>query len=117
AGTIRGEGIGDDAQFGAAITVAGNRVAVGAPGHEGHGAVLVFSRAADGTFSQETASPLAARRLSDNARFGTTLVFDGDKLLVGAPGAIFVPQVERAAAEQGAQQGGGRRAGFGAGVG
>src|SRR5690606_22972240 len=79
--------------------------------------VLVFSRAADGTFSQETASPLAARRLSDNARFGATLVFDGDKLLVGAPGAIFVPQVEREAAEEGAQRGGGRRGGFGAGVG
>jgi choice-of-anchor B domain-containing protein len=115
AGHLMAEGLGEDAQFGAAITVQGDRVAVGAPGHEGKGAVVLFTRAADGTFTRETTSPLTARRASDNARFGATLALDGDKLLVGAPGAAFVPQV--AATEPAGQQGGGRRGFGGGGVG
>lgn len=88
AGSITAEGLGERDAFGAAIAVDGNRVAVGAPGHGGDGAVYLFTRAADGSHSADGVA-LTSRRASDNARFGATLLLNGDRLMVGAPGTSF----------------------------
>jgi hypothetical protein len=119
AGHLMASGLSEGAGFGASVSVNGNRVAVGAPGHDDKGAVFVFARGTDGSWTPETASPLMGRRSSDNARFGATVMLDGDRLLVGAPSANFIPQVApstdtAAAARQG---GGNRRFGGGGGVG
>lgn len=118
AGHLMAEGLSEGAAFGSSIAVNGNRIAVGAPGHAGKGAVFVFARGADGTWTPETASPLMARRASDNARFGATVMLDGDRLMVGAPAANFIPQVAPVTDTAPAgQPAGGRRFGGGGGVG
>jgi choice-of-anchor B domain-containing protein len=88
-------------------------VAIGAPGQDGNGAVYVFARGADGSWMME-GSALASRRSSDNAQFGSTVLLAGDRLMVGAPGANFVPQV--AAQPEAAAQGGRRFGGGGVGM-
>ncbi len=113
AGTIAAEGLGENAGFGSSISVDGNRVAIGAPGQDGNGAVYVFARGADGSWMME-GSALASRRSSDNAQFGSTVLLAGDRLMVGAPGANFVPQV--AAQPEAAGQGGRRFGGGGVGM-
>ncbi len=114
-GQITASGLSEGAGFGSALSVSGNRVAVGAPGHAGKGAVLVFAQGDGGGWVAETTSPLMARRASDNARFGATVLLDGDELAIGAPAATFIPQQTPDSAAPAAQ--GGRRFGGGGGVG
>ena len=117
AGMIMAEGLDETAAFGSAIAVDGNRVAVGAPGQGGKGAAYVFARGADGAWTLE-GSELASRRSSDNAAFGATVLLSGDRLLVGAPAANFIPQVAPTeGADAQAQAGGRRRFGGPSGVG
>jgi hypothetical protein len=75
--------------FGAAVSVSGATVAVGAPGTDRAGmskagAVYLFVRAADGTWALQKAiyppSPEA------NLAYGSSVWLDGDRLVVGAPG-------------------------------
>ncbi len=115
AGQLVVDGLSDGAQFGAALAIDGDRVAVGAPGQDGKGAVYTFARQADGSWSLETTSALTSRRASDNARFGATLLLAGDRLLVGAPGTNFVPQLANPPEQPQGRQGGGnfRGGGFG----
>lgn len=89
AGILPATGLAAGDSFGSSISVDGNRVAVGATGLGGKGAVHIFSRAANGSWSLE-ANGLVSRRTPDNAMLGSTLLLKGDRLLVGAPRANFV---------------------------
>jgi choice-of-anchor B domain-containing protein len=109
AGQITPEGLSTGARFGSSISVSGNRVAIGAPSHATKGAVLVYTQSTGGGWVAETASPLMGRRSSDNARFGATVLLDGERLLVGAPSANFIPQVAPTTDTTAARQGGGNR--------
>lgn len=66
--------------FGKSVAVAGDRIAVGAPGREA-GAVYVFVR--DGVGFRQEARLLSAAPKS-GGRFGETVALDGDTLVVGA---------------------------------
>ncbi len=78
------EGSSND-QFGSALALGPDRVAVGAPRHAESGAVFVFARdAATGRWHEE--AKLTASGLALESRFGTALAFDGEDILVGAPG-------------------------------
>lgn len=86
AGSLAPEGgtaAGD--KFGAALSLDGNRVAVGASGRESKGKVYTFVRGSDGSWKQEMA--LTGRRVLDNSQLGASVLLKGDRLLVGAPGA------------------------------
>ncbi len=79
--------------FGAAMLVKGDVAFVGAPAYE-NGAVFVYKRGTDGTWS--TAGRLGVEGLADGDAFGSAIAMDGDRLAVGAPGraaakgAVFV---------------------------
>ncbi|MDB4915004.1 MAG: hypothetical protein JWM95_2648 [Gemmatimonadetes bacterium] len=80
------------AQFGAALAVLGDVAFVGAPG-EGGGAVYVFRRAKDGSWS--AAGSLPAQGLMTGDHFGAAIGIDGGRVAVGAParkakGAVYV---------------------------
>ncbi|MES2305304.1 MAG: choice-of-anchor B family protein [Gemmatimonadota bacterium] len=86
AGSLSPEGgaaAGD--KFGTAISVDGDRVAVGASGRESKGKVYTFVKGSDGTWKQEAA--LVGRRTLDNSQLGASLNLKGDRLLVGTPAA------------------------------
>lgn len=71
--------------FGSAIALANGTLLVGIPGRtEGTGAVAVFERDGSGRWSEKTR--LIASNLTKDDRFGISLSFAGDRLLVGAPG-------------------------------
>jgi len=72
-------------KFGASLALDGSRLAVGAPGRESKGKVYTFTKAADGSWKQESA--LAGRRMVDNGQFGAAVTLKGDQLLAGAPAA------------------------------
>jgi hypothetical protein len=73
----------DEAEFGAAISIQGSRLAIGSPG-DGHGVVDVFElQGFDWTHDVR----LAAFDGNGGDRFGHALALDGDRLLVGAPRA------------------------------
>ncbi len=81
------------AQYGSAIALAGDLALVGAPGEQGGGAVYVFRRAKDGSWS--SAGTLPAQGLGDGDHFGAAIAIDGARIAVGAPGrkakgAMFV---------------------------
>ena len=81
------------AGFGAALLLSGDLALVGAPRME-NGAVFVYRRAADGTWSQSGRLPVDS--LGEGDLFGASLAMDGNRLVVGAPGrsaakgALFV---------------------------
>ena len=78
------EGSSND-QFGSALALRSDRVLVGAPRHAESGAAFVFARdAATGQWREE--AKLTASDLALESRFGTALAFDGEDILVGAPG-------------------------------
>lgn len=86
AGSLTPEGgaaAGD--KFGAAISIDGDRVAVGAPGRESKGKIYTFVKGAEGTWKQEAA--LLGRRILDNSQLGASVTVRGDQLLAGAPTA------------------------------
>lgn len=78
-------------RFGSAIAIDGNRIAVGAPGHEVKGAVFLFHRAGDGTWTQETF--FVSRRIPDNSQLGVAVALKGDRVFAGAPMASFAAPV------------------------
>ena len=77
-------------RFGSAITVDGNRLAVGAPGRSSNkGAIFTYSRAADGAWVQQAI--VLSARVADNARLGSSVLLSGRRLVAGAPGALVIP--------------------------
>ncbi len=119
-------GVDGRVSYGTDVALVGNVLFVGAPGlQEGAGAVYVYRRAADGTFSP--AGRLSATGTAAGSQFGAVLVVAGDQLLVGAPmsnGQIGV--VHRYAADERTGEwreqaryfpyDGGRSDGFGSGI-
>lgn len=86
AGTLPATGVGAGDRFGSALSVDGDRIAVSAPGRDVQkGAIHVFKRGPDGTWSQEAAS--GSRRAATNSQIGTTLLLKADKLWAGGPNA------------------------------
>ncbi len=89
AGTVAAEAAEAGDRFGAALAVEGSRLAVGAPGRSMRkGGVFVFGRQTDGSWKQD--GVLLAARGTDNAGLGTALALKGDRLVVGAPGAVVI---------------------------
>jgi choice-of-anchor B domain-containing protein len=89
AATLPAQGVVAGDHFGASIAISGDRIAVGATAHDAKGAVYVFKRAADGSWSQE--SSLESRAIPDNAQLGAAVALKGDRVFAGAPGASFPP--------------------------
>jgi choice-of-anchor B domain-containing protein len=86
AGKITVDGGEATDRFGQAISIDGNRVAIGAPGRStAKGAVYLFTMSGD---SWKQDAMIMVARPSDNARFGTSVLFKGKQLIVGAPGAV-----------------------------
>jgi choice-of-anchor B domain-containing protein len=85
------------AQFGTAISMSGDRALVGAPGESGGGAVYLFKRAKDGSWSGDGRLP--AQGLVAGDAFGAAIAFDGNRAVVGAPsrkakGAVFLFRID-----------------------
>ena len=75
---------GSDAEFGYSVAVVGDIAVVGAPGDdENSGAVLVFTRDSSGDWSQ--AAKLKASDAAADDEFGSSVAFDGDTIVLGAP--------------------------------
>src|SRR5690606_41237084 len=93
AGTLPSADINAGDRFGSAISVDGDRIAVGAPGRDVQkGAVFVFRRGSDGSWTQEAV--LGSRRATTNAQVGSTLLLKGDKIWAGgATASSFVGMV------------------------
>ena len=74
-------------QFGKAMVLSGNTLAVGAPGtNEGCGSVFIFERTnAESSWRRQTR--LDGRNCSETAGMGTALAFDENALYVSAPGS------------------------------
>jgi len=81
-GRFTGTGVRSGDDFGAAMAVEGDLVAVGAPGHAGSGAVFVFARG--GTEWRQVAV-LSAPGGSAGDRFGAVVALSGGVLAIGAP--------------------------------
>jgi hypothetical protein len=73
-----------DQYFGSAIAVDAARLAVGAPGSQGKGIVRLFEAVA-GTWTP--GSFLEGEGVAQNPRFGSSLVADAGRVVVGEPGA------------------------------
>ncbi len=71
--------------FGASLLLAGDQLAVGAPGRTGTGVVFFFHRDASGAWS--AAGTVAGRRTPANGMFGAAMLLAHDTLYVGAPQA------------------------------
>ena len=112
AGTLPAQELVAGDRFGAAIAMDGDRVVVGAPGRDLKGAVFVFMRGSDGTWSQETMQ--ISRRLPDNAQLGLAVAIKGDRVFAGAPTAAFAPVPAPVAAPGAAAPAGGGGRGRGA---
>ena len=78
--------------FGSAVALRGDRLAVGAPGSGGRGAVFVYERSPDGTWTGPTR--LSADDLPPGSRLGESVVLTPSSVLAGAPrtrtGALVV---------------------------
>ena len=77
-----------DDQFGYSVSISGDRALVGAPlsdpgGTSNTGAAYVFTRASDGTWTQEAKLMANDKAADDN--FGYSVSLSGDRALVGAP--------------------------------
>jgi hypothetical protein len=71
--------------FGWSVAISGNTIVVGAPfRHAQRGSAYVFTRAADGTWSQQ--AELGPSDRAACALFGLSVVVDGATAAVGAPG-------------------------------
>ncbi len=74
---------GGQVGFGSALSLDGDRLAVGAPWEDGTGAVYLYEKQGDGSWEQtERVQPAG---LASGGAFGYSLDLDGDRLLVGAP--------------------------------
>jgi len=86
-GALPAPTLGASDRFGAAIAADGARLAVGAPGRTtNRGAVVMYSRVATGPWTADTT--ITFTRATDQSRFGSSLLLKGDRLIVGAPGAL-----------------------------
>ncbi len=79
-----------DDQFGYSVSISGDRALVGAPlsdpgGTSNTGAAYVFTRASDGTWTQEAKLTASDKAALDN--FGGFVSVSGDRALVGALGS------------------------------
>ncbi|MEX2601566.1 MAG: choice-of-anchor B family protein [Balneolaceae bacterium] len=72
--------------FGSALAFDGSRLAIGAPGGEEEGAVLLF-RESMGDWTQETT--ITNTFMNQPGGFGAVIRMDGDRILVGAPGQVM----------------------------
>ena len=85
---VKASNPGPDHNFGAALAIDGDTLAIGAPGEPtgavGSGAVYVFSREDAGTWRQD--AMLKANVIGLNDGFGSQVVLVGDLLAIGAPG-------------------------------
>jgi len=80
------DGSGDD-EFGSAVAISGDTIAVGAPFHFGagvRGAVYLFERDAGGPGAWGQVLKLRAPNM-DSDQFGIALAIDGDTLAIGEP--------------------------------
>lgn len=85
------DGITRRARLGAALAMGRDRIVAGAPGHGAPGAVFVFARDASGAWHHE--AMLAPADSAFPRGFGSAVLWDGDALLVGAPGRADAPGV------------------------
>jgi choice-of-anchor B domain-containing protein len=69
--------------FGSTITVAGDMIAIGAPGSGGSGSVFTFSRDAQGLWAPD--AQVVVRDGTPADRFGSAMVIAGNDLIIGAP--------------------------------
>lgn len=68
--------IGNGSRFGMAVDIDGSRIAVGAPGADGRGAVVVF---------ENGATKITGAGIQSGDSFGSSVALRGNNLLVGAP--------------------------------
>ncbi|MGV3711013.1 MAG: choice-of-anchor B family protein, partial [Gemmatimonas sp.] len=87
AGTLPSQNVAPGDRFGAAIAIDGNRVAIGAPARKGKGAAFIFRREA-GNWIQES-EQAAPNTVPANAQFGAAVAVKGERVIVGAPAAMF----------------------------
>jgi len=73
-------------QFGSAVDIDGERIAVGAQQDSGTGAAYLFERQTGGWTQVQK---LVGSESSWDARFGAAVALEGDTLVVGAPGEDF----------------------------
>jgi choice-of-anchor B domain-containing protein len=76
-------------RFGAALVLSPTHLVVGAPAANSRGMVYVYDRGAEGSWSDHVSIAPPAELPAD-AGFGAALAFDGDRVVVGAPGANLV---------------------------
>ena len=74
----------NDETFGTALALSGTELFVSSPALDGVGAVTIFGEA-DGSWSPQ--KKLRPDSLVAGATFGAAMAVDGDRLLIGAPGA------------------------------
>ena len=82
---VTAKGVGATDGFGTAIAINGNVMAVGAPQTGGgNGAVYVFERGQNGTWSER--AKLVLSDATSSTRFGSSVAVGENEVLVGAPG-------------------------------
>lgn len=95
---LRPEGVTEGARFGMALAGAAGRLLVGAPGAaEGHGGAFAFQQASDGTWGAPMEIQLPRPEEGDPARGGWSLLVDGERAFVGAPGSGEIILLEEGA--------------------
>lgn len=93
AGHIANPDTATGTNFGVALATDGTQLLVGAPRGQG-GVAYVYRQDGNGRWTQQ--QTLRSDRLDDGARFGSTIAFNGNRALIGAPrqdsgaGAAFV---------------------------
>ena len=86
-GTLEAPSLPERSGFGAALAVRDGFALVGAPRlRESGGAVFAFARGPEGWALEARLGPLLPE---PNAQFGSSIGFDGDEMLIGAPGSSF----------------------------
>lgn len=83
------DAVGPRSRFGAALAMSDGVLAVGAPGYDGRGAVWVYRRGADGTWSE--AGMLVDESSPVGGGLGSALLFASGRLWVGVPGSASQP--------------------------
>ena len=93
AGILPAQGLASGDRFGAAIAMDGRRVVVGAPARKAKGALYIFRREQNGSWTQES-EQAAPQNLPDNSQFGAAVAVKGDRVIGGAPNTNFSPTVQ-----------------------
>ncbi len=92
---LMGDGLTENAGMGRSLAVSGDRLFVGAPGHEDGGAVLVFDKGPMGGWAQTGTiqQPETEEGNRTSRNFGQAIAVSGNDLLVGASRTVFVYNV------------------------